>query len=170
MTPSEWSQYADKVGLGATAVDNPANERQVARQIALNFADQYNGSWADVATAWFAGPGKHVISLQAQIHNPYPPGSLQAANYEPPAPVSINQLADRVTSIMHGGVGTSASSSDLSGTDLGLTEDMEDPQTAALAMLKQEHPAEYGGTVMAARAKEFFDNVGQPTVGLAAKN
>lgn len=161
MTPQEWSRWADRVGMGPKTADTPENERAVAKEIALNFYAQH-GSWSDVATAWYAGPGQHfkdIARVSAYYHGE-----------SPDLTPNINDMADRVTTAMRGATSTAAS--DMAATlTANATESQASPSAAAELMLQREHPVEYVGHEAAGRAADFFNLLAAgPTVNVAQHN
>lgn len=152
--PANWKPWATRAGLGPNAPRTPENQEIVARQIMLDYYEQF-GNWRDVAVAWYSGPddvSKKRHSTRDQKGYP-----------------SISRYADEVMGRMGRVRGTAGAGGPGGPGGPGIVEvggemlpaiERFDPAAEAEAALKAADPRGWEAHQFGERAVEFYSLLG----------
>jgi hypothetical protein len=146
--PANWPDWARRAGLPPGAPQTPDNQEIVARQIVMDYFEQY-GNWRDVAVAWYSGPAN--IAQKRYSDRPQRGGP------------SINDYADSVVSRMAGVRRGATAGGAMGGGETAPVEQF-DPAAEARAAIRAADPAGWQASEWAKRASDFFGALG-PVVG-----
>lgn len=147
--PKEWSSWVQKVGLPADTPMSPENQRQVAKELVLDYYSQFH-NWRDVATAYFAGAGSGVTAQPSTLADS---GQMVHGSSGPP----IQTVADTVARGMTSGQ-TPFSSAPYGGTVIPIQS--IDPAAELEQKIKTDNPTEYWGHETASRYEQFQQMLG----------